>query len=206
MTESPSASALPQPAKKHSRGVLLSWFIGFALLAYALDQLVKLWVTSNMVLGQSIEVIPSVLRWYYITNSGAAFSIGENFTWVFSLISTAVAVAIITQFRKIGSAWWAVAVGMVLGGALGNLTDRLFRPPSFGIGHVVDYISIGNFAIFNLADCAVVGGVILICILTLLGVPFRGGPRHGAAAADSAAGESATGESATGPGAAGGNG
>ncbi|MCB8775869.1 signal peptidase II, partial [Escherichia coli] len=68
-----------------------------------------------------------------------------------------------------------------------------FRPPSFGIGHVVDYISIGNFAIFNLADCAVVGGVILICILTLLGVPFRGGPRHGAAAADSAAGESATG-------------
>lgn len=187
MTESPSSEPLaPQPVPKTSRGVLLAWFIGFAVFAYALDQLVKLWVTSSMVLGQSIEVIPSVLRWYYITNSGAAFSIGENFTWVFSLISTAVAIAIIIQFRKIGSLWWAIALGMVLGGALGNLTDRLFRPPSFGVGHVVDYISIGNFAIFNLADCAVVGGVILICILTLFGVPFRGGPRVTAAPAQPA--------------------
>lgn len=152
---------------------MLSWFVGFAVLAYGLDQVVKLWVTANMVLGESFEVIPSVLRWYYITNSGAAFSIGEDFTWVFTVISAAVSVVIITQFRKIGSLWWAIALGMVLGGALGNLTDRLFRPPSFGTGHVVDYISIGNFAIFNLADCAVVGGVILICILTLVGVPFK---------------------------------
>lgn len=177
---------------------MLSWFIGFAVLAYGLDQLVKLWVTANMALGQSIEVIPAVLRWYYITNSGAAFSIGADFTWVFTLISTAVAIVIITQFRKIGSAWWAVALGMVLGGALGNLTDRLFRPPSFGIGHVVDYISIGNFAIFNLADCAVVGGVILICILTLVGVPFRGGSRRDDSAVVSESGGSAASSKAPG--------
>lgn len=156
---------------------LWPFLAGFALLAYVLDQATKFWVTSTMVEGQSTPVIGNILRWYYIRNSGAAFSIGENFTWFFTLVMAAVSVAIISQVRKIGSAWWAVALGLVLGGALGNLTDRLFREPSFAMGHVVDFISFPNFAIFNLADSAVVGGVALICILTLKGIPMRGGTR-----------------------------
>ncbi|WP_427017179.1 signal peptidase II [Pseudarthrobacter sp. P1] len=168
----PSQSAASPAATPKRRLWLL--VAGFAVLAYVLDQATKFWVTATMVEGQSTPVIGNLLRWYYIRNSGAAFSIGENFTWFFSLVMAAVSVAIISQVRKIGSAWWAVALGLVLGGALGNLTDRLFREPSFGMGHVVDFISFPNFAIFNLADSAVVGGVILICILTLKGIPMRG--------------------------------
>ncbi|MCZ2402370.1 signal peptidase II [Paenarthrobacter sp. Z7-10] len=156
------------------RGPLLLILAGFALLAYALDQLTKWWVTSTMVDGQVTPVLGSVLSWHYIRNSGAAFSIGENITWVFTLVMAAVVVGILIQARRLGSIWWSIALGMLLGGALGNLTDRLFREPSFGMGHVVDFIALPHFAIFNVADSSVVGSVILICILTLKGVPLAG--------------------------------
>ncbi|WP_082357775.1 MULTISPECIES: signal peptidase II [Arthrobacter] len=149
-------------------------FAGFAALAYICDQLTKFWVTSTMVEGQKTPVIDGILQWYFIRNPGAAFSIGENFTWFFTLIMAAVSVFIVLIARRIGSVWWAIGMGLLLGGALGNLTDRLFRPPSFGMGHVVDFISFPNFAIFNMADMGVVGGVITICILTLVGVPMNG--------------------------------
>ncbi|WP_285724068.1 signal peptidase II [Psychromicrobium xiongbiense] len=160
-------------APRRSRGVLLAWLISLAVVAYAADQLTKLWVTSTMQLYQVTEVFPPVLRWYYITNSGAAFSIGEGYAWIFAVVMAAVSVVIIYLARKVTSVWWAIALGMVLGGALGNLTDRLFRSPGFGMGHVVDFISFPNFAIFNMADSAVVGGVILICLLTLKGIPLN---------------------------------
>ncbi|MCU1574094.1 MAG: lspA [Micrococcaceae bacterium] len=162
---------LRQPAR---RSRLLLILAGFAVLAYGLDQLTKWLVSSTMREGEVIPVLPPLLNWHFIRNSGAAFSIGENFTWFFTLVMTGVAVAILVQARKVGSIWWSIALGMLLGGALGNLTDRLFREPSFGMGHVVDFIALPNFAIFNIADSAVVGSVILICILTFKGVPFRG--------------------------------
>lgn len=165
-----------------SRSYLWMW-LGFAALAYVCDQLTKLWVTSTMVEGQTTPVIPGILQWYYIRNSGAAFSIGENFTWFFTLVMAAVAVFIIWLARRIGSFWWAIGLGLLLGGALGNLTDRLFRPPSFGMGHVVDFISFPHFAIFNMADMGVVGGVITVCLLTLIGIPL-GGRKTALATAD----------------------
>ncbi|MHA7304612.1 signal peptidase II [Arthrobacter sp. TMN-49] len=167
--------ATPKPVR---RPVWLLW-LGVAAFAYVCDQLTKWWVTSTMVEGETIPVIDGVLQWYFIRNPGAAFSIGESFTWFFTLIMAAVAVAIIFLSRRIGSIWWAIGLGLVLGGALGNLTDRLFRPPSFGMGHVVDFISFPNFAIFNMADMGVVGGVIVICLLTLLGIGMDGS-RHAA--------------------------
>jgi len=75
---------------------------------------------------------------------------------------------------RLRSAAWSVALGLVLGGAVGNLTDRLFREPSFGQGHVVDFIAFPNFAIFNIADSCVVSGVILVCLLTLRGINMDG--------------------------------
>jgi signal peptidase II len=175
-------AALPVPSSpRPRRAVLLSLFAGFAVFAYALDQLTKLWVTSTMVEGERIAVLPPLLHWYFIRNSGAAFSIGENVTWVFSIIMAGVSIAILFQVRKLGSAWWALALGLLLGGALGNLTDRLFREPSFGMGHVVDFIQLPNFAIFNVADSAVVSAVAIICILTLRGVSLDGS-RHVAVA------------------------
>ncbi len=156
------------------RGPLLVILAGFAVLAYVLDQLTKWWVSSTMSEGQITQVLPPVLSWHYIRNSGAAFSIGENVTWLFTIVMAVVAVGIVVQARRLGSIWWSVAMGMLLGGALGNLTDRLFREPFFGMGHVVDFIAVPNFAIFNIADSSVVGSVILICILTLKGIPFGG--------------------------------
>lgn len=174
----PTAPATP----RSPRAVLLSLFAGCAVFAYVFDQLTKLWVTSSMVEGERIPVLPPLLHWYFLRNSGAAFSIGENITWVFSIIMAVVSIAILFQIRKVGSAWWALALGLLLGGALGNLTDRLFRAPSFGMGHVVDFIQLPYLdGIFNIADSSVVCAVAIICILTLRGISLDGS-RHVAAA------------------------
>jgi signal peptidase II len=179
MTEDLAADAArPAPSSRRpGKRLMLSLFAGFAVFAYAFDQLTKIWVTTTMVEGERIPVLPPLLHWYFIRNSGAAFSIGENVTWVFSIIMAGVSIAILFQVRKLGSAWWALALGLLLGGALGNLTDRLFREPSFAMGHVVDFIQLPNFAIFNIADSAVVSAVSIICILTLRGISLDGS-RH----------------------------
>ncbi|YCH09445.1 signal peptidase II [Arthrobacter sp. alpha11c] len=167
------ASRPELPVRKW-RPAMLWLFAGFAVFAYAFDQLTKLWVTSTMTEGERIPVLPPLLHWYYIRNSGAAFSIGENVTWIFTIVMAGVSVAILLQLRRLGSAWWALSLGLLLGGALGNLTDRLFREPSFAMGHVVDFVQVPNFAIFNIADSAVVSGVVIICLLTLRGVGMDG--------------------------------
>ena len=145
-----------------------------ALVAYSLDQLTKWWVVDTMREGQITPVLPPVLNWHFIRNPGAAFSIGTDYTWVFTIIMVAVAVALVLQVHKVASWGWSVALGLLLGGASGNLTDRLLREPSFGQGHVVDFIALPNFAIFNIADSAIVCGVVLICIHTLRGVGLDG--------------------------------
>lgn len=179
MTEHPPASGHEsgRAHRKHGKRIGARYallLIAFALVAYIIDQLTKIWVVSTMVEGQVTEVLPPVLSWHFIRNSGAAFSIGTSITWVFTIIQALVSIAIITQIRKVASKGWAVALGLVLGGALGNLTDRLFREPAFGQGHVVDFIALPNFAIFNIADTAVVSGVVLICLLTLRGIGLDG--------------------------------
>jgi signal peptidase II len=191
----------PQPAptaRRKWRPAMLWLFTGFAVFAYAFDQLTKLWVTSALTEGERIPVLPPLLHWYYIRNSGAAFSIGENVTWIFTIVMAAVSIAILFQLRRLGSAWWALSLGLLLGGALGNLTDRLFREPSFAMGHVVDFIQLPNFAIFNIADSAVVSGVVIICLLTLRGIGMDG-TRHVAApkpANDAKPASGSTGETA----------
>lgn len=186
-TEQSNVNPEPIRTKARTRRPALLWvFAGFAVFAYAFDQLTKLWVTSTMVEGERTPVLPPILHWYYIRNSGAAFSIGENVTWVFTIVMAAVSVVILFQVRRLGSAWWSLALGLLLGGALGNLTDRLFREPSFGMGHVVDFIQFPYFAIFNIADSAVVSGVVIICLLTLRGIGLDGARHHSADSAPAA--------------------
>lgn len=179
MTEHPPASS-PESGRVHARhgkrigaryALLL---LACTVVAYVFDQLTKMWVVATMTEGEITEVLPPVLSWHFIRNPGAAFSIGTDITWVFTIIQALVSIAIITQIRKVASWGWATALGLVLGGALGNLTDRLLREPAFGQGHVVDFIALPNFAIFNIADSAVVSGVVLICLLTLRGIGMDG--------------------------------
>lgn len=138
-------------------------------VGYVLDQLTKRWVETTMAEGQVIDVLPPLLRWHFIRNPGAAFSIGQEHTWVFTLIQAAVAVLVIVLLFRVRSTAWAIALGGLLGGVLGNLTDRLLRPPGFGIGHVVDFIALPNFAIFNIADSLIVCSMIGIVLLMFTG-------------------------------------
>ena len=210
MTKSSEEAAAAAPEGRPGSHVRPAWS-GYALImlacaaaALVFDQLTKLWVENTMTLGQVTDVLPPVLRWHYILNPGAAFSIGTDYTWVFTIIMVAVSGFLVYLMLKVRSLSWAIALGLVLGGALGNLTDRLFRAPSFGQGHVVDFIALPNFAIFNIADSCVVSGVILVCLLTLRGTGLDGkrdAPRDDTAAttaaSDRPAGNTAPGDTAS---------
>ncbi|MFI6941010.1 signal peptidase II [Streptomyces sp. NPDC050418] len=141
-----------------------------AVLAYALDLISKMIVVAKLEHHEPIEIIGDWLRFEAIRNAGAAFGMGQAFTIVFTFIAAAVIVVIVRLARKLYSLPWAIALGLLLGGALGNLTDRLFRAPGVFEGHVVDFIAPKNFAVFNLADSAIVCGGILIVILSFKGL------------------------------------
>jgi len=175
----PHSGALPgTPARPAGRrpadGRLVGLALAIAAVGYGLDQLTKWIVETRMYEGQSIDVLPPLLRWHFIRNPGAAFSIGTDVTWIFTLVMAAVVAYILVLLRKVASPVWAVALGALLAGAAGNLTDRLFREPSFGMGHVVDFIALPNFAIFNIADSLIVCSMIGICLLMFRGTALDG--------------------------------
>jgi len=146
-----------------------------ALVVYGLDQLTKFLIVANMTEGQQIEVLGQALQFLFVKNSGAAFSLASGSTWIFSIVAAGVAIFIVWYARRIRSIAWALLFGMLLGGTVGNLTDRLFREPSFGLGHVVDFIQVWGFpAIFNIADSFIVASMGLFIILSLRGVRLDG--------------------------------
>ena len=134
-----------------------------ALCVYLVDQIAKVLVVSNLYEGQQLEVLGQLLQFHFVKNAGAAFSIGSGSTWIFSIVAVGVLGFVIWYAPRIRSVAWAVLFGLLLGGLLGNLTDRLFREPGFGVGHVVDFLQIPLLpAIFNLADVGIVAGVVLL--------------------------------------------
>ncbi|MFE7812716.1 signal peptidase II [Streptomyces sp. NPDC057433] len=141
-----------------------------AVVAYALDLISKMIVVAKLEHHEPIEIVGDWLRFEAIRNAGAAFGFGEAFTVIFTLIAAAVIVVIIRLARKLYSLPWAIALGLLLGGALGNLTDRIFRSPGVFQGAVVDFIAPKHFAVFNLADSAIVCGGILIVLLSFRGL------------------------------------
>ena len=147
-----------------------------AIAAYALDQFSKFLVESNLTLGEQVRVLGDVLVLHFVKNPGAAFSLASGSTWIFSILAAVVTVVIIVFARKIRSVGWGVVFGLLLGGVLGNLTDRLFREPSFGLGHVVDFISTPWMlpAIYNVADICIVTSMGLFILLTLRGINMDG--------------------------------
>jgi signal peptidase II len=146
-----------------------------ALAVYGVDQGTKFLIVKNLTENEQVEAIGTLLQFHFVKNSGAAFSIASGSTWVFSIAASAVTIFIIGFARRIRSVGWAVLFGMLLGGTTGNLTDRLFREPGFGVGHVIDFIQVAGFpAIFNIADSFIVASMGLFIILTLRGIGLDG--------------------------------
>lgn len=165
-----------EPAAKVGSATALLVVAGAALAAYGLDQLSKFLVVSNLTEGEIVPALGTLLQWQFVRNPGAAFSLASGMTWIFTILAAGVITFIVWFARRIRSIAWAVVFGLLLGGVLGNLTDRLFREPSFGLGHVVDFISTPWLipAIYNIADIAIVSSMVLFMILTIRGIGLDG--------------------------------
>lgn len=146
-----------------------------AVLAYLADLATKTWALEALADQQRRPLVGDLLGLRLIFNPGAAFSLGSGSTWLFSLVAIVVVVLIIRWARRLTSRAWSVTLALLLAGALGNLTDRLFREPGLGRGHVVDFIDYGWF-IGNVADIWIVTAAIAMVALSLFGVPLSAQP------------------------------
>lgn len=189
-----------RPARVGITALLI--LVGVAITVYGVDQVSKQFVVTTLAEGEVVPVLGNVLQWQFVRNPGAAFSIASGMTWIFTILAAGVITFIIWFARRIRSIAWALVFGLLLGGVLGNLTDRLLREPGFGIGHVIDFISTPWLipAIYNVADIAIVSSMVLFMILTIRGVgldgsrPTRdGGEPSDAEAADAKPGRDARG-------------
>lgn len=192
------------PLRKAAAGAIIAIL---AVLVLAADQFAKYLAIENLPPERVVPVLGDFLQLYLIRNPGAAFSLGEGVTWIFTIALAAVAVAIVwIAVTRLRSRAWAIVLGLLLGGVLGNLTDRLFREPGFAVGHVVDYISTPWMmpAIYNIADMFIVTMMIGVAIIVLVGVRFDGTrePRRGSDHAEAATSDGSADTTEAGTGAA----
>ncbi|MET8251704.1 signal peptidase II [Micromonospora sp. NPDC005197] len=162
----------PGGGKPRPRAVAI--LAGVALVALVADLLTKHLALAALSDREPVRVLGGLVYLSLTRNSGAAWSIGANYTWVFPLITIGVVGWIVWMALRLRSLPWAISLGLVLGGALGNLMDRIFRAPAPFHGHVVDMISVFGpygeyFPVFNLADSSLVCGVLLAVLLELTG-------------------------------------
>ena len=158
---------------------LLALVFGIAVVALGLDLASKIAVVANLEGEPPVELLGGLVYFDVLRNPGAAFSLATGMTWLLALLAIVVVGVIIWLSRKLRSTGWAIGLGLVLGGACGNLVDRLFRAPGPLQGHVVDFISVlapggRYYPVFNLADSAIVCGGILVVLLSLLGRDYDG--------------------------------
>jgi signal peptidase II len=160
----------PAAAVRPRRRVRL--LVSVAAVVLVCDIVTKVLAVELLTPGQPVSIIGDTVTWTLVRNSGAAFSMATGYTWLLTLIATGVVIGIIWMGRRLVSPWWAIGLGMILGGATGNLVDRFFRSPGPLQGHVVDFFSVGWFPVFNVADPSVVGGAMLLVALSLFGFDF----------------------------------
>lgn len=157
---------------------LVPLVVVLAAAVLAADQLTKQRALATLVPGERIDVLGDLLGFELVFNPGAALSIAEGMTWVLTLIAVAVVAVVARAAGRLGSRLWAVAFGLLLGGALGNLVDRFFREPGPARGHVVDFIAYGDWFVGNVADIAIVVAAGLVVLQTLRGVRLDGTRDH----------------------------
>jgi len=171
----PTPAPVPDPTRGRRR--LYAVLLLLALTTLVLDQVTKVWALNALTPGDPVDVIGPWIRLNLIRNPGAAFSLGDGSTWLLTVVSLAILAWVVVAARKVGNLPWAIALGLLLGGALGNLMDRLLREPGPGRGHVVDFIDYFGWFIGNVADIAIVGAAGLIAVLAYRGIALSG-PGH----------------------------
>jgi signal peptidase II len=169
-----AADAITTPRRR--LGVLLA----VAAFAYLTDVCAKIIVVATMTEGEASRTMgDGLVTFRLIRNPGAAFGLGVGVTIVFTVISAIVVAAILRTSRRLGSLPWAITLGLLLGGALGNLTDRVVRHPSPFQGHVIDFIELPGWPIFNLADSFICAAGAMMIFLAFRNVPIEGHARRG---------------------------
>jgi signal peptidase II len=156
---------------RRSLTIALSALAGFV---YVLDQVTKLAAVAYLDPGRAVPLVDGVLQLRLIRNPGAAFGMATGLTWLLTLVALVVVVVVVRVARRLGSRGWTLALGLLLGGALGNLTDRLLREPGFARGHVVDFLELPRWPVFNVADSSIVAAAVLIGVLGLRGIAVDG--------------------------------
>ncbi len=150
-----------------------------AATVVVLDLVSKIIIVATVQPNQPVRLLGGLVYLSLIRNPGAAFSLATGMTWLLALVAIGVVVVIIRMAPRLRSTPWAVSLGLVLGGAIGNLIDRIFRAPGFLQGHVVDFVSVFGpnaeyFPVFNVADSAITIGGISLVVTALLGIDFDG--------------------------------
>ncbi|NIJ11292.1 signal peptidase II [Saccharomonospora amisosensis] len=173
----PTAAAEQSQSDPPKRRVVLLAVV--AVLAYAVDLITKIVATATLEGELPVRILGGAVYLQLVRNPYAAFGMDFGGTWILAVVAIAVAVAIIWFARRLRSPGWAVGLGLILAGALGNLTDRVFRAPALLQGHVVDFISVfapnGElFPVFNAADSAITVGAAIVVLLAVLGRDYDG--------------------------------
>ncbi len=178
----PDASAVPPEHHRHvqpdppsgRRRRLVTGLVALAAVTLVLDQATKAWALAALDEGVRHQVVGDLLGLQLLFNPGAALGLATGTTWLLTVVAVTVVVVIVRVSRRLGSRGWTVALGLLLGGALGNLVDRIIRDPGLGRGHVVDFIAYADWFVGNVADIAIVVAAGLLMLLSLRGVRLDG--------------------------------
>jgi signal peptidase II len=168
------ASLTHGDADEHSRRRPLGLFLTVAAIAYLLDLSTKILAVDRLERGQSVPVLGDFFQLTLVRNPGAAFSTGTSYTVVLSLVAVTAVVVVLFLSRRLNDRVWAFGLGCLLGGVLGNLTDRIFREPGFLRGHVIDFFELPNWPVFNVADICINVAAGVIILQAVRGISYTG--------------------------------
>jgi len=171
LSQASDSASLPE-ATRPPRRLLL--FAALAAVVYALDLATKTLAVAQLEGREPVSLLGGLLTLRLTRNPGAAFSLGTGYTVALTVVAIGVVVVVVRLSSRLRSAGWAVALGLLLGGACGNLTDRLVRAPGPMRGHVVDFLELPHWPVFNVADSAIVAAAALVVLQSLRGVRLDG--------------------------------
>jgi signal peptidase II len=166
---SPSDQVHP-PSRRGPLGI----FLVVACVTYALDLTTKTLAVRNLDPGSSEPLVGELLQLTLVRNPGAAFSTGTSYTVLLSLVAVAATVVVLVLARRLADRLWGFGLGCLLGGVLGNLTDRIFREPGVLRGHVIDFLQLPSWPVFNIADICINVAAGVIILQAVRGISLRG--------------------------------